>query len=351
MEGYMLGGENIPETRFKGNLAKAAGVEILEEFIWEFRKRFITEEDAERIKKLGFNCVRIPFNHKVIDPRGMELLKQAVAWFTKRKIYVILDMHAVPGCQNKDWHADSCGEMLFYSQKENQDRYVDLWKELSKVFKNEEYVAAYDIMNEPVTQDLETLKEAYRAVIKIVRDQDDQHIIFLEGNMWAQEVEFLADIVNENRNNNVALSVHFYEPVEFVFNQDSSLKYPGVVKGKSWSKDSIHQKLSSYAKYDVPIYVGEWGVASDAADRGAYDWVKDTLKVMDDLKYHWTYWTYKSVKGMQFPDGLYQCSAPENILAGMDKIAAQLTSDKKKFYQHLDTKKFNLNEKVKQIIS
>ncbi|MFA4858806.1 MAG: cellulase family glycosylhydrolase, partial [Candidatus Margulisiibacteriota bacterium] len=142
MEGYMLGGENIPETKFRDGLAAQIGEAGAEEFNWEFRRRFFTEQDADRIKKLGINCVRIPFNHKLIeispfkiDSRSMEFLKTVVSWFAEREIYVILDMHAVPGCQNRDWHSDSEGEMDFYTNPESRERFVYLWKELSGIFK------------------------------------------------------------------------------------------------------------------------------------------------------------------------------------------------------------------------
>lgn len=368
MEGYMLGGKNIFETKFRERLAHEAGEELAEEFKWEFRKRFFTEKDADRVRKLGFNCVRLPFNHKAIeaapfklDVRGMDLLKQAVGWFAKRKIYVILDVHAVPGSQNEDWHSDSDGRALFYKDEEYRKRYVWLWGELAKIFKNEKYVAAYDIMNEPVVQDydkeLDLLKKAYVDVIKAVRDNGDQHIIFLEGHTWAQRPEFIAKVLKDNQNNNVALSIHFYEPAEFSFNDDPTLSYPGVINGVKCNRETIRAKLAEYQKYGVPVYVGEFGAASRMAEqRGAYRWVEDVKTVLNQLGYHWTYWTYKSVAGMPFPDGLYQFFEPKDIFAkdtdhpGMQNVVQQLKSDKKRFYEYLDTKKFRLNERLASLL-
>ncbi|MFA4858846.1 MAG: cellulase family glycosylhydrolase, partial [Candidatus Margulisiibacteriota bacterium] len=208
--------------------------------------------------------------------------------------------------------------------------------------------------------ELEVLKDAFRAVIKAVRENGDQHIIFLEGHQWAQRVEFLADMVSGGHaahcGGNVALSVHFYEPTEFTFNTDPTLHYPGKVHGKLWDRAAIKQYLSQYAQYNVPVYVGEFGVsagdtaAADTACPAAddkYRWVAEVVSVMCDLGYHWTYWTYKSVAGMPWPDGLYQIS---EYFTGMKNVGRQLAADKGRFYENLDTSRFKLNHRLLDLL-
>lgn len=352
MEGYMMGGENVAETKFKDDLRQKVGKKLYEEFVWEFRKRFVTKKDVQTIKKLGFNCVRIPFNHILIeaapfkiDQQGMKLLADMVQAFCDQKIYVILDMHAVPGSQNQDWHSDSSGQALFYEKKEFRQRYYYLWDELSKRFKAFEYVAGYDVMNEPVTTKLDVLTEVYQHVIKVIRKNADNHIIFLEGNNWAQEIEFLKDLISEN----IAYSVHFYEPYQYVFNQYPNLTYPGKVNGKYWDKRAIEKFLARYSDLNVPVYVGEFGVASRCPHCfEELRWVKDVLTSFKKFGFHYTYWTYKSVAGMCFPDGLFQ-SFPQH--PGMENVAKQLLNDKKEYFRSLETSGFRLNKKLMRILS
>lgn len=346
MEGYMLGGRNLAEHIFKEKLGNRA-----EAFSREFRQRFLTEKDADTIKKLGFNCVRLPFNYHLIEEQGgMELLSRAVGWFAERNIYVIIDMHAVPGAQNKDWHSDSDGNANFWEKEEHREHYFKLWDRLSKVFKDNEMVAGYDVMNEPVTEKIDLLKSVYAKVIDVIRKNGDNHIIFLEGNNWAQEVEFLPDLLKEN----IAISVHFYEPFQFTFNHYPVLTYPGKIEGTQWNKARLAKRLKRYAGYNVPVYVGEFGIASRCPHcKKEYDWVRDVFRIFKDYGYHWTYWTYKSVGGMTYPDGLFQLFDTTGTigkgseLSGMDKIALE---GPEKVYELLDTKHFVLNRKLMRII-
>lgn len=364
MEGYMLGGKNIPESIFKRKLKNEVGERLAGEFTLEFRKRFISKTDFRNIKKLGFNCVRLPFNYRLIekspykiDKRGLDFLVQQIKNLSKEKIYVILDMHAVPGAQNQDWHSDSSGVAGFWEKRSFRDRFFFLWKELSNIFKDNEFVAGYDIMNEPVTKKWRMLKNVYKQTIDIIRKNGDKHIIFLEGNNWAQDADFLEDLFIENEGNNIALSVHFYEPTAFTFNLRTDVVYPGKVSGKKWDKNEIVRRLKKYSRFLVPVYVGEFGVSSRCSYCGhEYQWVKDVLSILKDLNYHWTYWTYKSVGGMNFPDGLYQFFEPYDIFGrdgnnpGMEKIAENLVTKKRNFYQLLSTENFCLNRSLYGIL-
>jgi len=345
MEGYMLGGRNIPEHIIR---------KTAPEFAAEFRKRFITQKDAEVIKNLGFNCVRLPFNYRLIEEAGgIEFLKQAVQWFTDLKIYVILDMHAVPGSQNRDWHSDSEGTAEFWQKEEHRQHYLKLWDLLSKSFKDNQYIAGYDVMNEPVTDRIDLIKESYAKVIETIRANNDNHIIFLEGNNWAQVVDFLANQIAEN----VTLSIHYYEPTKFVFNQIANLSYPGRIDGVQWNKAYIAKYLKKYTKYNVPIYVGEFGVASRCPHcKKEYAWVRDVLNIFKNYGFHWTYWTYKSVGGVPYPDGLFQLFDSSGIIGretehpGFENIIYKLKEDPQRVYDLFDTRNFVLNKKLMNVI-
>jgi len=58
-----------------------------------------------------------------------------------KKFYVVLDMHAVPGGQNQDWHSDSgIHKALFWQHKNFQDRILDLWVALAKRYAGNAHV-------------------------------------------------------------------------------------------------------------------------------------------------------------------------------------------------------------------
>lgn len=358
MEGYMLGGKNIPEHIFKTRLSDLFGKEYPVRFTKMFRDAFVTQEDMIRVKEMGFNCVRLPFNCRLIKEKGgLELIKGIISLLAKYELYVILDMHSVPGSQNADWHSDSGGKALFFKENRYIDEYLRLWKILSKEFKSEKWIAGYDVMNEPVTDRTDILRSTYRKVIDVIRSSGDDHIVFLEGNNWAIDIDALDSLAGKN----IALSAHFYQPIQFTCNWMPETKYPGSVLGVKWDKKRLHNLIKAYVdfakKRGMPLYMGEFGVASRCDICGSeYGWLEDILKIFEKYGVHWTYWTYKSVKGMRFPDGLFQISDASGVLqnhastSGMERLYETLGKREEEFFSLINTKNFLLNKRLYSLL-
>jgi len=307
MEGYIMGGRNIAEQEFKKSLAKKQGKQALKDFTRLFRDNFIRENDFKTISDLGFNCVRLPFNYRIIKEGALRYLEDAVRHCKKYGLWCILDLHAAPGSQNEDWHSDSSGRTLLWKSGKYQDKFIKIWQLLSHKFRNEEAVAGYDILNEPVCQQNRPVLKLYKRTVSAIREIDKKHIIFLEGNRWAQKIEFL----RAPWDNNLVYSVHFYPPLEFTFSFVRDLKYPGYVFGEYWSKAKLREILEKYRRlqklWKVPIYVGEFGQNSRCfCCREEFKWTRDILDIFRQFGFHWTYWTYKAVAQGVFPDGLHQ---------------------------------------------
>lgn len=66
--------------------------------------------------------------------------------------------------------------------------------------------------------------------------------------------------------------------------------------------------MSRYArvsrKRQVPVYLGEFGINYRQGFFGEDGWLKDMLACCREYGFHWTYWTYKTVKSGIFPDGI-----------------------------------------------
>ncbi len=310
-EGYIVHAPNRGVRYFREGFARAMGEKSLNDLQRAFRDNFIRETDLDGIKRLGFNCIRLPFHYSLIEKRpfqysveGVLYLDRLIRWVRARGMYVILDMHAVPGAQNQDWHSDSDGRALFWSSPLFQKRAIALWEYLADRYKDEPAVAGFDLLNEAVLDDAGILNKYYQALIKAIRASDKQHIIFVEGNRWAQDIACLDDFKDDN----LALSIHFYEPLELTFNFVMQTKYPLVSRLGRWDKAVMKKRLEGYRleadRRQRPLYCGEFGVN---ARGGVYEedkWVKDVLSVFREFDIHWTYWTWKAVKNYMFPDGI-----------------------------------------------
>lgn len=305
MEAYFMHAPNCAEQIMKHDFKKALGETALRKLEKAFRDHFIVESDMRQIAAWGFNSVRVPFNYRLITEGQIKYLDLVVSWAKKYKVYVILDLHAAPGAQNHDWHSDSLGKAGLWTSKRNRHQTYALWEQISDRYKNEPYVAGYDLLNEAVLDNSQLLNEFYRETIKAIRRSDRNHILFIEGNRWAQQLEDLEDFNDDNW----VYSIHFYEPLEYTFNFVPHLHYPLVSQQGRWDAKVMRRRLKSYYDFSVsrqrPIHVGEFGVNFRDGYYQEDVYLKDVVKCFNDFGFHWNYWTYKAVKHFMFPDGIF----------------------------------------------
>lgn len=315
MEGYVLGGRNIPESEFKRYFKKENGEQELREFERSYRDNFIREEDFKNIVLMGANTIRLPFNYRLIETKpfvyseeGFSYLDKALSWAKKYRLGVILDLHAACGAQNCDWHGDSDGKAHLWENAELRERTCALWGKIADRYKSSPALIGYDVLNEPVIgkEQEDAVKRFYAKAVKKIRAIDKKHRIFLEGNLWATRIDFLSDLSDDG----ITISIHAYEPLSYTFNFSPFLKYPGTINAETWNTARIARYLAPYAdfarKYKTRIFVGEFGINWRGGFWGEAKWLEAMLKAFDTGGFDYTYWTYKAVAGHAFPDGLYQ---------------------------------------------
>lgn len=367
MEGYMAGGRNLPERSLRESLEKALGKDALADFTRSFRDTFIRAEDIRTIKGWGANCVRVPFNYKLIEfedrpfslnEEGLEYLDRVVGWCEEYGLYCILDMHSAPGSQNDAWHSDSYGKAELFTNDFNKDRYLRLWHFLADRYSDVSAVAGYDVLNEPVLPFLNesALKDLYDKVTKEIRDADKKHIIFLEGNFWAQRIGCLGAPSDKN----TVYSIHTYAPLDFTHNFRMGLSYPGKAYSITWNKKRFELLSKPYRAFmegnKVPLYMGEFGVNARDGYYGEIEWVDDMISVFEDMGMHWTYWTYKTVANYAYPDGIYRyVDNPlwvnrQGPIAGWETYAGLWPKEKGSMIFSWRTENFAPNEKLLAVL-
>ena len=366
MEGYILGGRNIAETTFKRRFKKIYGAKELRTFEKAFRDNFITEDDFRRVSLMGANSVRLPFNYRLLEEKaysyskeGFSYLKKAFSWAKKYNLGIILDLHAAAGSQNCDWHADSQGRALLWQRKEYQMRTFALWEALVEEFKDEKSLVGYDLLNEPVLElsGVARLKKFYQELIRRLRAIDKKNLIFLEGNIWAQQIDFLKELIAEN----ICISIHTYQPLNYTFNFTPFYKFPGRIDKILWDKQRIYKYLEPYFKFSsknkVDIFVGEFGINWRGGFWGEEKWLKAVLSAFEQFGFGYTYWTYKAVARNAFPDGLYQAVDNckyinrEGSLYGWETYLKFWKSEKKDIINFWRTGNFRINKDIVNTLS
>jgi len=361
MEAYFMCAPNSAVREMKKDFEKRLGRTALAEFEKKFHDNFIRREDIAQIAKMGCNCFRLPFHFQLIesapyqyDAAGTAYLDNAIRWAKMHGLKVILDLHAAPGAQNYDWHSDSLGKADLWISRQKQKRVFALWKFLADRYKNEEAVAGYDLLNESVIADEKMLNRFYAELIREIRSVDRNHILFIEGNRWAMDLECLDDFDDDNW----AYSIHFYHPIEFTFNFIPQLRYPLKSKKGTFGKSALRRMVSPYRAFarKRPVFVGEFGIHSRQGLYGDDLWLADILECFEDAGFHWTYWTYKAVKHHMFPDGIYSYFpndcwvSRQGPKAGWETWAELWPAMKNKIVRSWRTEHFDVNDSVEKVL-
>lgn len=270
------------------------GEEKTSELVKTYEDNFITEEDIAQIEKLGFNCVRVPFwyrnfmtedlewlaeNHN--DNSGFQKLDWIISTCEKYGIYVILDLHGAPGGQSKNHCTGKAGRNELYENEDMMNATIELWSAIAERYKDNNTVAAYDLLNEPQNNSgydgdysweaeseeaVKRTNEAYDTLYKVIREIDKNHIISFEG-VWSTTV--LPD-PNEMGYENMLYQLHLYD-------RDKGMIRYRVKELKTARKD-----------FGVAVIVGEY-------NNGEYEYYAQKQYDQNDIsRVKWNYKTFNA---------------------------------------------------------
>jgi len=290
-EGYMLQTASFANAQHQliEKLVDLVGQETTDEFYEAWRANHTNEDDIEAMHQAGFNSVRLPMHYNLYtlpieaEPiageqtwleEGFRLTDSLITWCKARDMYVILDLHAAPGGQGNDEGISDRDEdkpNLWESQA-NQDKTVALWARLAERYKNEPTVGAYDLINE-VNYDLPggvALRNLYGRITTAIRAVDQNHLIFIEGNWFANDFTGLTPPWDAN----MAYSPHKYWSI----NDQASIQ---------WVIDLREQ-------HDIPIYFGETGENSNV-------WFQEATALFAEHNMGWAWWPWKKIDAIAGP--------------------------------------------------
>ncbi|EON95654.1 putative endoglucanase family 5 glycoside hydrolase protein [Phaeoacremonium minimum UCRPA7] len=307
MENFITGYSGH-EHEHRAALAAVLGKEKAEFFFSRLIHHFFTEADAAFFASVGFNCLRVPFNYRhfmdddnpdVIKQSGFDVLDRIVSLCAKHNIYVVLDLHAVPGGQNQDWHSDSgISRALFWEFRDFQTRMIQLWVAIAKHYAGNPVIAGYNPLNEPADPEHTRLIEWYVRAEKAIREVDPEHILFIDGNTYAMD---FSHFPVDKPLPNAVYSCHDYSMMGF----PGMEQYAGTDAQKAKLRSSFERKVHFMKEAGTPIWNGEFGpvyadphVDKDAAaiNEHRIELLREQLRLYQEAGgVSWSIWTYKDI--------------------------------------------------------
>lgn len=271
--------------------------ETVNAFMNEYRKNYMSEADVKFLKESGFNSIRLPMHYNLFieevadnnnfKEAGFTILNELLNWCEKYEIYLILDMHAVPGGQSTDkaisdqyspglWDGNANGTSQQY-----QTKLIALWKEIARRYADEKWIGGYDLINEimyyPDRDISREIRSLYERLISAIRETDKKHLIFIEGNGYANDFSGLTPPWDDN----MAYSFHRY----WCGNTQSSIQ---------WMLD-IRNTCGA------PVWMGESGENSNT-------WFTEAVELLEQHEIGWAWWAYKKLDNIS---GLVSIPGPE----------------------------------------
>lgn len=265
-----------------GKLTSRFGTTAADNLLKTYQDAWIQGSDLDNIKNMGLNFVRVPLYWETFlnrdgtwkaNPYGQ--LDQLISQCAQRGLYVLIDLHGVPGCDDGWQSGGWLGHNDFWWNTNYQNWVISIWQGLATHYNGNPTVCGYDLINEPVSNNPNlTNSQFYNTLYNTVRAIDTDHIIFMEA---FYDFNSIASPSTYGWTN-VVYETHPYDMQNYT----------------SWSSQfsSLTSALNTLKNYkttwNVPVYAGEycWYSFNDLWET----W----LSALDANGIQWSNWAYKN---------------------------------------------------------
>lgn len=295
----------------------------------QYRETYIQTNDLDRIRELGYNCIRVPFPYSMLMPgdteqyseKGFSVLDRLLDECAKRRLWCILDLHSTPGGQNDLAHSYQPTGMKnrMWDSTRYKELTMALWEEISARYKTNPVVAGYGLMNEPVppvaSDAIADWQAActnyiiplYTNIYRHIRSQGDNHVIIMEDNMhgkvnssyldWVPDDDELEsgynsaylnwfDMESSSGNfwSNIMVEIHSYEHTVVLRNGLDDWTFE---QQKSVADENVRNICAFREAREIPVLIGEFC----PGDPQNYEYA---VKRYNANGIHWCNWNYRN---------------------------------------------------------
>ncbi len=295
--------------------------------------RWITEKDADLIKSMGFDHVRLGIEvaefmkpDGSLDPKFLPALDKAVAMFTGRGLAVKLDIHPK-------------GKLKKLRSATMQNLFARFWSELaSHLSTTDPDLVFLEILNEPSFGG-QAWWEIQDRMITVIRSAAPEHTIIANPGSYQRAEDFQGYVPHPDRN--VLHAFHYYSPTPFThqgamwmkgwYHPLRDIPWPltnenlpsavagldrsggnaakageseqvlrGLVKKNALGSEQMEKDFAILKKWsmahDRHMVLGEFGVSQEHAPlESILRWAKATRESAERLGFGWSVWDYAGI--------------------------------------------------------
>lgn len=282
------------QYRIREHIEELVGTAETEHFYSEWLANHTTKADIDSMAAWGFNSIRLPMHYNLYtlpvedEPvageqtwleTGFAMTDSLLAWCKANSLYLILDLHAAPGGQGNDLNISDRNpdKPSFWENENNRIKTIALWRKLAERYVDEEWIGGYDVLNETnwgfedstdvrgtAEQTNAPLRQFLVDVTQAIREVDTNHIIFLEGNGFANNYNGIFPKWDDN----LVLSFHKY--------------------GNPNIPEAIQRFIDLREEHNIPLWLGESGENSNT-------WFTEAIELCETNGIGWAWWQNKKM--------------------------------------------------------
>ena len=305
---------------------------------------WFTEQDVAWIAAQGFDHLRLPIDSRIwlkadgtLDEAKVAPFDQALAWVRKHGLGAILDVHFLDGA---DFNTDAASDTRVFTDPKLMDKAAHLWRTLATRYAKEGDYLRFELLNEPKAEKNAQLNVFNLRMLAAIRESNPTRMVYFPCNKW-NTIPNVVDLELPANDPNVAVTVHFYEPLIFTHQKAPwafpagdkmpAVPFPGKVPdltgivpagqavpaslAAAQDIDPMFERLADWARTKGAgreILLGEFGVFYKADPQSTINWARAVRQACERHGFSWAVWGYKSVFPVRLKDG-----SPAPMLEGL----------------------------------
>ena len=267
---------------------------------------YITEGDVARIKKWGFDHIRLGFDQIVLEEkpgvwreRTFRKIEEFIGWCGKHKVNVVLNLHKAIGN-----YCDIPEKTQLLDDDELQDRFVALWLEMERRVANGQdarstSTVAFEILNEVRDVDPAKWNALADRTLKAIREKNPDRWVVIGSTCWNHPAKLKELQVWDDPK--VVYTFHMYMPHGFTHQrgvlqagplfENAEVPYPGRA-----AVEELLRPAAEWAKAhpDKILWNGEFGTIRHMQPIARADYMRDVIGFCRRHGIPYCVWNYLS---------------------------------------------------------
>jgi aryl-phospho-beta-D-glucosidase BglC (GH1 family) len=262
---------------------------------------YLQEEYFTLIKEKGFSSVRIPIRWSdyalpkapyTIEEKFFAKVDWAIGEALKNGLHVIINFHHY--------------EELFRDPHREWGRFLDMWAQVAKRYKDYPDALVFEILNEPHDRlTAELWNKLLAEVLAVIRKTNPGRAVMVGTAEWGGAGSVMKLVLPAD--DRLILTVHYYNPFQFTHQGAEwsagsrawlGTTWDGSYVGKQMIRNELEPVLWYSREHNIPVNIGEFGAYSKADMASRARWTAYCARLFEELGFSWHYWEFCSGFGI-----------------------------------------------------